>query len=113
MILKVRKQRINSSLYSKKRVVNALMNVKFSESDITTLKEESNNDDSDNFSNKWNPDGIKKRLVNDNSIVFSAFDLSTKRIVSETDPLTSLPLFTNFVVILIIRHYSNQSSSRL
>ena len=40
---------------------------------------------------KENPTELKKRSDNENSIVFPAFDISTKRIVSEMDPLVSLP----------------------
>ena len=57
------------------------MNVKLLESDITTLKEYQKNDDTDNSSNKRNPNGTRKtRSENKNSIVFPAFDLSIKRI---------------------------------
>lgn len=47
---------------AKQYVINALMNIKLSDSDINTLKQYSNNDDIHNSSNKKNLDGTTNRL---------------------------------------------------
>ena len=78
---------------TKKQVINALMNVKLLDSDITKLWEYSNNDDIKKSSNKRTSDSTQKhRWDNDNFIDFLTFDLSTKRIgfVNESARVTTI-----------------------
>ena len=65
---------------AKKRVDTALMKVELSPEDITTLQETSAETSIHNHNNKCNPDGQPKEAEHSNSIIFPAFDLSTKRI---------------------------------
>ena len=66
---------------AKQRVTNALMNVDLNENDITALKECVSTNTNHNPTNKRNPDGNRKYPAeNSNTIVFPAFDLSTKRV---------------------------------
>ena len=65
----------------KKRVTNALMNVDLNENNITTLKECVSTNANPNQANKRSPDDNRKDPTkNSNTIVFPAFDISTKRV---------------------------------
>ena len=66
---------------AKKRVSTALMNVDLSPEDIIVLKEATEGNAIHNHNNKRKPDEqLKVPEKNKNSIIFPAFNLSTKRI---------------------------------
>ena len=66
---------------AKQRVINALVNVKLNEKDITALKECVFIYTNLNSNNKRNPDGNRKDPAeNSNAIILAAFNMSTKRV---------------------------------
>ena len=66
---------------AKKRVSTALMNVDLSHEDIIALQKTTEGDATHNHKNKRKPDRqLKEPEKNKNSVIFPAFDLSTKRI---------------------------------
>ena len=66
---------------AKQRVINALMNVKLNDDDISALQECNSIISEDASNNKRLPDGNRKEPTKpDKTIVFPAFDLSTKRV---------------------------------
>ena len=68
-------------LTAKQQVTNALMNLYLTETDIIALQECISVTIDPTSNNKRNPDVIRKEPdTQHNTIVFSAFDLSTKRV---------------------------------
>ena len=66
---------------AKQRVTKTLMNVDLKDNDINSLKGCIFTNANPNPTNKRNPDGNRKDLTeNSNTIVFPAFDLSSKRV---------------------------------
>ena len=64
----------------------ALTNVDLSHEDIIALQTTSKVDANHNYNPKLKPDGqLKEPEKNKNSVIFPAFDLSTKRIGSEME----------------------------
>ena len=90
------------------------MNVKLSDSNIATLKEYSDNDTTDNSSNKRRPDGTENIVQKMTTILSSPHSTSPPNVSASEIDLYESPLsLMKFVVTLIIRHYSNQSSCKL
>ena len=90
------------------------MNVKLSDSNIATLKEYSDNDTTDNSSNKRRPDGTENIVQKMTTILSSPHSTSPPNVsVLEMDPLDSPLLLTKFAATLITQQYSNQPSFKL